>query len=214
MRCLCCGSSFGCCRSMGWGWRGMRRRAWRRAGWYIICGRPSRGRWNTWRRSAFMSARGAWSSMRFRCGTWSWWTRCFLVKRRRLRCSTRSMPAVRRWANGCCGLRCCGRRWDWRGFRRGWMRWGRRRGICASGKGFGARWMGCWTWSGCWGGWRWILRGRGRCWRWPGRWGVCLGCGGRFGRLRVRSGASWGVDQHGLFPLPRSWEAVQPRSQK
>ena len=30
--------------------------------------------------------------------------------------------------------------------------------------------MGCSIWSGCWGGWRWIRRGRARWWRWRGRW--------------------------------------------
>ena len=29
-------------------------------------------------------------------------------------------------------------------------------------EGCGGRWMGCWIWSGCWDGWRWIRRGRGR----------------------------------------------------
>ena len=39
---------------------------------------------------------------------------------------------------------------------------GRRRLICASERGCGGRWMGCWIWSGCWGGWRWTRLGRGR----------------------------------------------------
>ena len=53
------------------------------------------------------------------------------------------------------------------------------------------RWTVCSTWSGCWGGWRWIRRGRGIWWRSAATLGrVCPGCVKALVR-QLASGAKW-----------------------